>query len=72
MTREEVSDAARAYASGIAYLREQGMTYDAISARCGISRSRAKQLVDKHQRSQKNLLRGGSAKKMISILQQII
>jgi len=70
MTRDEVSDAARAYASGIAYLREKGMTYDAISARCGISRSRAKQLVDKHQRNIGYLRRGASAKKLIEILKQ--
>ena len=71
MTREEVSDAARAYASGIAHLREKGMTYDAIAARTGISRTRAKQLVDRHKRNFMYLKRDKSAKKLIEILQQI-
>jgi len=71
VTREEVGDAARAYASGIAYLREKGMTYDAIAARTGISRTRAKQLVDKHGRNFKYMRRGTPAKELIEILQQI-
>jgi len=69
MTQEEISDIARARCSAIAYMREQGMTYDAIGKRCGISHSRAQQMYEKHVRNTEALCR--RTKDLIQLIKQI-
>jgi hypothetical protein len=72
MTQEEISDIARARCSAIAYMREQGMTFDAIGRRCGISHSRAHQMYEKHKRNMQYALRAVHRQKLIELLTPII
>lgn len=69
MTQEEISDRAMARASAIAYMREQGMTYAAIGARCGISACRAQQMYQRHMRNTERLYR--RTKNLIEAIKQI-
>jgi hypothetical protein len=69
MTREEISDRARARASAVAYMREQGMTYAVIGAKVGISVSRAQQLYKRHVRNTAHLCR--RTKDLTELLKQI-
>jgi hypothetical protein len=72
MTQEEINDIARARCSAIAYMREQGMTFDAIGKKCGISHSRANQMYKKHERNMQYALRAVHRQKLIELLTPII
>lgn len=69
MTQEEISDRAMARASAVAYMREQGMRYSAIGARCGISACRAQQMYQRHVRDTAQLCR--RTKDLTELIKQI-
>jgi hypothetical protein len=69
VTQEEINDMATARCSAVAYMREQGMTYNGIGKRFGVSTTRVQQMYEKHMRDTERLYR--KTKNLIEAIKQI-
>ena len=57
MKQQEITDKARARESAVHYMRQQGMTYQAIADRMGVNVSRVKELLRGYERHTKKLVK---------------